>query len=149
MASGLEAPPRAGRGNRRVSAVVRAAGGVVLRDRAEGDEVLLIHRRRYGDWTLPKGKCEPGETDEACALREVEEETGLVCVLVSEAPSTDYLDGRGRPKRVRYWVMHVVGGAERAAPPEVDEVRWVPLELAAGMLTYERDAALIAHERKR
>jgi 8-oxo-dGTP diphosphatase len=126
-----------------VSELVRAAGGVVVRDGATGREVVLIHRRRYDDWTLPKGKCAPGETDEACALREVAEETGLACALVREAPSTEYVDGRGRPKVVRWWVMEVVGGARRPAPPEVDEVCWVPVERAAGMLTYARDAVLL------
>ena len=75
--------------------VVRAAGGVVLRDGPSGREVLLVHRRRYDDWTLPKGKCEPGETDEDCALREVEEETGFACELDDELPSTEYVDAQG------------------------------------------------------
>ena len=57
--------------------------------------MLLVHRA-YGDWTFPKGKCDPGESDEACALREVEEETGLRCALEDELPSTAYVDGRGR-----------------------------------------------------
>jgi 8-oxo-dGTP pyrophosphatase MutT (NUDIX family) len=126
-----------------VTAVVRAAGGVVLRDGMEGREVLLIHRRRYGDWTLPKGKCDPGEHDEACALREVEEETGLVCELLHELPATEYIDGKGRPKRVRYWAMRAAGGELRPAPPEVDEVRWVPLGDAQGTLTYPHDKALL------
>jgi 8-oxo-dGTP diphosphatase len=65
---------------------VRAAGGVVVRDAPGGPEVLVVHRPEYDDWTFPKGKAEPGETDEACALREVEEETGLVCELESELP---------------------------------------------------------------
>ncbi len=107
--------------------VVRAAGGVVLRDGPGGREVLLIHRRRYGDWTLPKGKCDPGEPDVDCAVREVEEETGLVCELLDEVGSTEYVDGKDRPKQVRYWAMRVVGGELRPAPPEVDEVLWVPL----------------------
>ena len=91
VASPEAARPRA----RTVTAVVRAAGGVVLRDGPEGREVLLIHRRRYGDWTLPKGKCDPGEHDEDCALREVEEETGLVCELLHE------LSGDGRTSTAR------------------------------------------------
>ena len=95
--------------------VVRAAGGVPVRDAAEGLEVLVVHRPAYGDWTFPKGKCEPGESDEACALREVEEETGLRCALEAELPSTGYADGRGRDKVVRYWRLRVVGGASAAA----------------------------------
>src|SRR3989442_274166 len=93
--------------SRHVSEVVRAAGGVVLRD----GRVLLVHRPRYGDWTFPKGKALPGESDEDCALREVEEETGLRCELGEELPATAYVDGMGRPKRVRWWRMRPVGGA--------------------------------------
>jgi 8-oxo-dGTP pyrophosphatase MutT (NUDIX family) len=58
--------------------------------------VVLVHRPRYDDWTFPKGKAHRGESDEDCALREVEEETGLRCELGEELPSTAYLDGRGR-----------------------------------------------------
>src|SRR5690348_17472848 len=65
--------------------VVRAAGGVIMRDGSLGEsELLIVHRPRYDDWTLPKGKAERGESDEACALREVEEETSLVCDLETE-----------------------------------------------------------------
>ena len=118
--------------------VVRAAGGVPVRHGAEGVEVLLVHRSAYGDWTFPKGKCEPGESDEACALREVEEETGLRCALEDELPSTDYVDGRGRDKVVRYWRLRVVGGAV-AFEHEVDEARWVSPAAAEALLTYPRD----------
>ncbi len=84
-----------------MSDVVRAAGGVPVRVADGVVEVLLVHRPRYGDWTFPKGKCEEGESDETCAIREVEEEAGLRCVLEEELPATEYLDDKGRPKRVR------------------------------------------------
>jgi 8-oxo-dGTP diphosphatase len=126
-----------------VSGVVRAAGGVVRRAGAGGDEVLLVHRRRYDDWTLPKGKCEAGEADEDCAVREVEEETGLRCELLAELPSTRYVDGKGRPKQVRYWAMRLVAGEPRAAPPEIDEVRWVPRDEARELLSYAHDVAVV------
>ena len=122
---------------------IRAAGGIPLRGSGGDLEVLVVHRARYGDWTLPKGKCEPGETDEACALREVEEETGLRCELAQELPSTEYRDSQDRPKRVRYWALRVVGGALRPAAGEIDEVRWVSLAEARQLLTYERDRALL------
>lgn len=122
--------------------VVRAAGGVPVRDSDGALEVLVVHRPRYGDWTFPKGKCEAGESDEACALREVEEETGLVCALEAELPSTSYLDGRGRAKEVRYWRLRVVGG-EPSFDDEVDDGRWVTLEDAGALLTYERDLAVL------
>jgi 8-oxo-dGTP pyrophosphatase MutT (NUDIX family) len=122
--------------------VIRAAGGVVVRERKGVPEVLVVHRPRYGDWTFPKGKAEPGESDEACALREVEEETGLRCELEAELPSTEYLDAQNRPKRVRYWRMRPVGG-EIELLHEADEARWLPVDEARGLLTYARDVALL------
>ena len=124
---------------------VRAAGGVVWRvsSRADGAvEVLLVHRPRYDDWSLPKGKCDPGESFEDCARREVEEETGLRCTLGVELPSTRYVDHKGRPKVVRYWAMAVEAGAF-APNDEVDEVRWLDPGAAAEALTYERDLAVV------
>lgn len=122
---------------------MRAAGGVVLRASAQGVvEVLLVHRPGHRDWTLPKGKAEPGETDEACALREVAEETGLRCRLGAEAGRTAYRDRRGRPKSVRYFVMTVLEG--RFAPnPEVDQVCWLPLPEAARLLSYPGDRSIL------
>jgi 8-oxo-dGTP diphosphatase len=117
---------------------VRAAGGVPVRAGVEGLEVLVVHRPGYGDWTFPKGKCERGESDEDCALREVEEETGLVCELELELPSTRYRDGRARDKTVRYWQLRVVGG-EPLYAHEVDEARWLSPSEAESLLTYERD----------
>jgi 8-oxo-dGTP pyrophosphatase MutT (NUDIX family) len=122
--------------------VIRAAGGVVLRDRDCGLEVLVVHRPRYGDWTFPKGKAEPGEPDEACALREVEEETGLRCELGQELPATEYLDAQGRSKRVRYWRMRPLDERIELLH-EVDEARWVPVDEARELLTYARDLALL------
>lgn len=107
-----------------------------------GVEILLVHRPRYDDWTLPKGKVDRGETDEECARREVEEETGLRCRLGAEAASTRYVDQKGRPKLVRYWHMEVEGGVF-VPNDEVDEVRWLPVERAVALLTYDHDRALI------
>jgi 8-oxo-dGTP pyrophosphatase MutT (NUDIX family) len=118
--------------------LIRAAGGLVVRDAGNGPEVLVVHRPRYDDWTFPKGKADPGERDEDCALREVEEETGLRCELVRELPSTSYTDAQGRPKRVRYWLMSPVGG-ELEFRHEVDDARWLPLADTVRRLSYERD----------
>jgi 8-oxo-dGTP pyrophosphatase MutT (NUDIX family) len=118
--------------------VVRAAGGVVVRGTGADRSVLLVHRPAYDDWTFPKGKADPGESDEECAVREVEEETGLRCALGRELQPTDYDDARGRPKHVRYWTMEVVGGSLRFEH-EVDEARWLAPDEAAALLSYERD----------
>ena len=122
--------------------IVRAAGGVPVRTAAQGVEVLVVHRPGYDDWTFPKGKCEPGESDEDCALREVVEETGLVCVLEDELPSTAYRDSKGRPKRVRYWRLRVVGG-NLAFDHEVGSGRWLSPADAETLLTHERDLAVL------
>ena len=113
-----------------------------MRDGARGSEVLLVHRPAYDDWSLPKGKAEEGESDETCALREVEEETGLRCELGRELPSTSYHDGRGRPKLVRYWEMRAVAGEARARA-EVDDLAWLPIEEAKQRLTWERDRVVL------
>jgi 8-oxo-dGTP diphosphatase len=126
-----------------VTSVVRAAGGVVVRDDDSGT-VLVVHRPRYDDWSFPKGKAEPGESDEDCALREVEEETGLRCTLGDELPATSYTDAQGRPKRVRYWLMTPVGG-ELAFRHEVDAARWVSLDEGRDLLSYQRDVAVLDH----
>ncbi|MGH7331818.1 MAG: NUDIX hydrolase [Candidatus Rokuibacteriota bacterium] len=127
-----------------VTETVRAAGGVVWRRTANGEaDILLVHRVGRQDWTLPKGKVEPGETEEACAVREVREETSLSCTLGVEVGTVRYRDQRGREKTVRYWSMEVVDGV--AAPQhEVDAVRWIPLGEATAELTYPRDRALLA-----
>jgi 8-oxo-dGTP pyrophosphatase MutT (NUDIX family) len=123
--------------------VVRAAGGVVLRRGPAGKlETVLVHRPAYDDWTLPKGKLLEGETEEEAAVREVEEETGLRCELGRELGTTSYRDARGRRKTARYWEMTPIEG-ELAPTNEIDEARWVPLDDAAGMLTYARDRELL------
>jgi 8-oxo-dGTP pyrophosphatase MutT (NUDIX family) len=126
-----------------VGGQVRAAGGVPWRRAADGSiEVLLVHRPRYDDWSLPKGKCDEGETDEDCARREVAEETGLECETGEELPSQRYTDHRGRDKVVRYWAM-AAGHDEGPLDHEVDEVAWLPLGRARRRLTYARDAGVL------
>jgi len=102
-----------------------------------------VHRTRYDDWTLRKGKAEPGESDEECALREVEEETSLVCTLGDEVAVTRYDDAHGRPKRVRYFWMTPDEGSEASPRNEVDAVRWVTPEAALEALSYARDREVL------
>ena len=117
---------------------VCAAGGVVERDGL----VAVVHRPRYDDWSLPKGKLDRGESWEQAALREVREETGLTCELGEPLPEQRYLDGRGRQKVVRYWRMRAIGG-EFAVSEEVDELRWLTPVQAAALLSYAHDRRLV------
>lgn len=121
---------------------VRAAGGVIWRRGADGVEVLLVHRPKYGDWTFAKGKLERGESYREAARREVLEETGLHVSFGDELEPTRYIDGKGRDKLVRYWTMTVERGAFEPND-EVDEIRWIPVGRAAARLTYERDLPLL------
>jgi 8-oxo-dGTP diphosphatase len=126
-----------------LNTVVQSAGGVVWRTPAPGDhEIALVHRPRYDDWSLPKGKLEPGEEWEYAALREVEEETGVRGELVRELDPVAYLDRKGRHKLVRWWLMRPLGGAFEAND-EVDELRWEPLDAAVALLDYPHDHELV------
>ena len=127
-----------------MSEPVRAAGGLVVREGANGGEILIVHRPAYDDWSFPKGKLEPDENEEEAAVREVEEETGLRCQLDRELATTRYRDARGRAKSVRYWLMTPVAGV-LAAANEIDDARFVPVAEASGLLTYERDRELLDH----
>jgi 8-oxo-dGTP diphosphatase len=123
--------------------IVRAAGGLVFRRGDDGGaEIALVHRSAYNDWTFPKGKLDPGESEPQAALREVEEETSLICSLGREAGVTSYRDSAGRPKTVRYWEMTPVGGALSPAN-EIDDARWLALAEASVRLTHARDRELL------
>ena len=123
--------------------VIEAAGGVVWRRVDDRVQILLIHRPDYDDWSLPKGKLDPGEAADECALREVREETGLSCVLGPALAPTHYVDRRGGFKRVRYWAMQVRGG-EFTVNAEVDEIRWLHVDEAVELLTYRRDRKVLS-----
>ena len=127
---------------REVEVVIRAGGGVVRRPEPDGPKVALVHRPRYDDWTLPKGKAVKGEADDASALREVLEETGLRCELGPEVASVHYRDHYDRPKVVRYWLMYPSAGAF-IPNDEVDRLRWVRPDEAIGLLTYGHDRDVI------
>jgi 8-oxo-dGTP diphosphatase len=117
---------------------IRAAGGVIVRDGL----VVVVHRPEYDDWSFPKGKADPGETDEDCALREIEEETGLRCDLAEELATTRHHDRKGRPKRVRWWLMRPLAGAFEPSD-EVDQLRWLTPTEARAVLTYAGDVELL------
>ena len=129
----------------RVGLTVEAAGGILWRRDAEGRlEIVVIHRPGYDDWTFPKGKQELGDVGaEHTALREVLEETGYRCVSGHEIARTEYVDRKGRLKRVRYWEMRVVEGRFQVND-EVDDARWVDPQAAGRLLTYDRDRDVLA-----
>jgi 8-oxo-dGTP diphosphatase len=118
---------------------VRAAGGLVTRD----GKVLLVHRPRYDDWSLPKGKLDPGESWEEAALREVHEEAGVRATLGRELSPARYVDRKGRPKTVRYWVMSPQEDPPFAPNEEVDELVWATPDDAHATLTYDHDQVLV------
>lgn len=122
---------------------VRAAGGLVIRRGADGAvRVVLVHRPRYDDWSFPKGKQRRGEALLATALREVREETGLLCMAETVLGVTEYFDRRDRPKLVRYWAMNAVGGSFEPNN-EVDSMAWVRPQEAVLRLSHEHDIELL------
>ena len=122
---------------------IEAAGGVVMQKGPDETEIAIVHRPRYDDWSFPKGKLDPGETFEEAALREVREETGLICRLGPELAFAHYDDNKGRPKLVRYWLMAVIEDPGFEPNDEVDELRWLTPVEATDLLTYSRDQNLV------
>lgn len=103
--------------------------------------IALIHRPKYDDWSMPKGKLDPGEGMAEAAVREVREETGFGCVLGPELPAQHY-PVQGRPKEVRYWAAVPTTGAFRPNR-EVDRLEWLPAGKARVRLTHDRDRLLV------
>lgn len=121
---------------------IRAAGAVLWRDGPAGQEIALIHRPRYDDWTLPKGKLKNGEHVLAAAVREVHEETGVRPILGRRMAPQNYLK-EGRPKQVEWWSARPDGELEFVPNDEVDRLEWVPVDAAAARLTWERDQPVL------
>ena len=131
--------------NKPGSRLIKAAGGVAWRPGPDGEpEILLVHRMKYDDWSLPKGKTEPDEPLPVTAVREVLEEGGARLALGRRLASVRYNVG-GRPKRVHYWAARVLSVDERAVPnSEVDEVAWVPAARAVDRVSYTHDHGVLA-----
>jgi 8-oxo-(d)GTP phosphatase len=125
---------------------IRAAGAVVRRLGERKPDVLLVHRPKYDDWSLPKGKLERGEHVLLAAVREVAEETGLRVTLGRRLPPVHYLSD-GVPKRVDYWVAIAEDPPASFVPnSEIDGITWAAIEgaAAAGVaLTYDRDVETV------
>ena len=124
-------------------AEVKAAGGVVWRRAGDTIAIAVAHRPRYDDWSLPKGKLDPGESFEDGALREVEEETGIRGRIVGELQPVSYLDRKGRDKLVRWYRMEIDDAGEFAPSDEVDEVRWLTPDAALALVSYDHDRKLL------
>jgi 8-oxo-(d)GTP phosphatase len=120
---------------------ILAAGAVVWRPGGASVEVAVVHRPRYDDWSLPKGKLEPGETPRVAAWREVREETGAEVALGRFLVRTHYQVGEDR-KVVDYFAARYLGGTFTPSD-EVDEVRWLPVPEAGEALSYERDREVL------
>lgn len=122
---------------------VEAAGGVVCRlTNSAQVEVLVVHRPHRKDWTLPKGKLDPGETHKQAAKREVMEETGYTCRLARKLPDSNYKLPSGSSKRVKFWMMLVKSG-EFERNSEVDEIQWLTPRKARKVLTYATDRKVL------
>lgn len=125
-----------------VGDAIRAAGGLVWRHTPRGKELLLVHRQRYDDWTLPKGKQEAGENLVEAAVREVREETGYEAQIDSFAGVIAY-EVDGRPKVVSFWQMRVEGEPISQIDGEVADVIWLPVDQALERLQYPLEKALV------
>ena len=123
---------------------ILAGGAVVTREHSlRGTEVVIVHRKRYDDWTLPKGKVEAGESVPVCAVREVHEETGVTIRLGVPLDSITYEAGNAGLKKVDYWGGVVLDSVRRAPDAEVDVVSWLPVRAALSRLTYSHDHFLV------
>ncbi len=123
--------------------VIRAAGGVVQKSTPQGEEIMVVYRKRHQDWTLPKGKLKDGESFQDAALREVHEETGCFCHLGSYLGTISYAY-KGVPKVVMFWRMSVVEERLPVDSEEIAEAVWMPISAAMQRLTHAQEKSLLA-----
>ena len=123
--------------------MIHAAGGVVRRNGL----IAVVHRPQHGDWSLPKGKLEPGEDDATAAVREVREETGRDAVIERDLGTVSYEVASGRPKTVRWYLMTASADTAELAD-DVDDVRWLAPESVEEILTYATDRDVLARARE-
>lgn len=121
--------------------LIRAAGGVVWRPAPGGLEVALVHRPKYDDWSLPKGKLEDGESALAAGVREVGEELGALVAVSRKLTRVRYEVAQG-VKQVDFWVMRRRAGEFRPSD-EIDDVRWLPPADARAALSYETERTVL------
>ena len=125
------------------SPIIQAAGGILCRETQTGKEVMIVHRKRYGDWTLPKGKLKPGESFTDAARREVEEETGCSVDLGEYVGAIGY-QVKGIPKVVLFWRMSVLEQHAIADRNEVEEIAWMQTTDAVQSLTHPEESTFLA-----
>jgi 8-oxo-dGTP pyrophosphatase MutT (NUDIX family) len=124
---------------------IRAAGGVLWKPSAGGPLYCVVHRSRYGDWSLPKGKLDSGEHPLAAAVREVREETGVSGRPELRLPQVMYDLPDGAPKTVEFWLMRAGDVRTARHDDEVDELAWLPVRDAVARVDYPDDVRLLQH----
>lgn len=127
--------------------VIQSAGGLLWRETPHGRELLGIHRQKYDDWTLPKGKLEPGESWTEAAIREVWEETGYQAEITTFAGCICY-SFKGIPKVVLFWNMRAIGECCFSPTKEVDRIEWVKMKDIFARLTYDDEKMLVGKNAK-
>ena len=127
---------------KKIKGVIQAAGGIVWKNEGTQKKIAVVHRHKHKDWSLPKGKLDPGEDWKKAALREVLEETGCKCKIKKYAGSISYLLD-GKPKIVLFWHMKIKSIDPDKMNGEVDQVRWLTVEEALDLLDHTDEKELI------
>ncbi len=129
------------------SKYIEAAGCVVYKGAGDSLEICLIHRNRYDDWSLPKGKKEKDESNRECAIRETFEETGFSGTIEAKIKKVSYVTPKGKQKVVRYWLMRYETGTF-IKNDEVDSIMWCSFKKARKKLSYRHDVEVVQAAKK-